>query len=213
MSHEVVSINYSEFIRFKLRQKWLKAEDSLFGYLTSRYMRQIDLDLFFQMQFVRFFLRGGLKSCADMSIRLTVFDESSSTYPQDSRIETSNGRSVPFSVLPGGRVLEKTLFKNDFVLALLGKEALVKHIKFGKFLKLAREKKGLSQNEVAKLLGYSTAQFISNLERGISPPPLKVLKLIKEIYELDSQELMSVIQEEQEDNLKKNLAKLQKALK
>src|SRR5262245_30798703 len=52
------------------------------------------------------------------------------------------------------------------------KEASMKHPRFGTFLKNARKKRKLSQWAVAQQLGYSSAQFISNLERGISPPPV-----------------------------------------
>ncbi len=43
-----------------------------------------------------------------------------------------------------------------------------------------RELKGLTQFDLAKKLGYSSSQFISNVERGICTfPPGKFLKLSK----------------------------------
>lgn len=63
-------------------------------------------------------------------------------------------------------------------------------MKLKDFLKKKRNEVGLSQKELAKKLGYTTAQFVSNWERGISRPPMdsvpKIAKLIKanekEIY-------------------------------
>lgn len=55
---------------------------------------------------------------------------------------------------------------------------LVDKEKFGKFLRSAREERGLSQTEVADLLGFSSSQFISNWERGLSTPPLDKLKQV-----------------------------------
>lgn len=50
----------------------------------------------------------------------------------------------------------------------------------GNYLREAREAKGLTQIEVAKRLGYSTSQFVSNWERGMcSPAENKMKKLIK----------------------------------
>ena len=48
--------------------------------------------------------------------------------------------------------------------------------KLGPFLKKARSKMGLSQRDVADKLGYTSPQFISNVERGLCSPPLKKLK-------------------------------------
>ncbi|HEX4924393.1 MAG TPA: helix-turn-helix transcriptional regulator [Bdellovibrionales bacterium] len=89
----------------------------------------------------------------------------------------------------------------------------MRHHKFGSFLKKARESRKYSQGDVAKVLGYTSAQFISNLERGISPPPLKVLKVLVKLYAVKPDEVMRVIEEEQRRHMKENLARLRKALK
>lgn len=52
----------------------------------------------------------------------------------------------------------------------------------GDYLKELREKSGMTQREVSMALGYSSAQFISNFERGIALPPLKKLKTLQELY-------------------------------
>lgn len=50
----------------------------------------------------------------------------------------------------------------------------------GSYLKQKRSDSGYSQVELAEILGYSSSQFVSNWERGISaPPPESLQKLIK----------------------------------
>jgi transcriptional regulator with XRE-family HTH domain len=56
-------------------------------------------------------------------------------------------------------------------------------------LKKARAKAGLSQREVSNALGYSTAQFISNWERGVSTPPVSGIHRIARVYGIAAQEL------------------------
>jgi transcriptional regulator with XRE-family HTH domain len=91
-------------------------------------------------------------------------------------------------------------------------ETAVKYKTLGAYLKNARNKSNLSQWDVAKKIGYSSPQFISNLERGISSPPLKVLKILVDLYDISPREILEVIAEEQERILKRNLIKLRKAL-
>ena len=57
----------------------------------------------------------------------------------------------------------------------------------GKYLKKKRKEIGLSQGEVAKWMGYSTSQFISNIERDMALPSLNSIKLYCE-YILDKKE-------------------------
>lgn len=63
----------------------------------------------------------------------------------------------------------------------------------GAFLRESRMKAGLSQMQVAKKLGYTTAQFISNWERGVSEPPLKALKTLARIYSVSMDEIFQLI--------------------
>jgi len=56
----------------------------------------------------------------------------------------------------------------------------------GIILKKMREAIGLSQTEVAKMLGYTTAQFVSNWERGIINPPIATMKSLETIYKVTS---------------------------
>jgi transcriptional regulator with XRE-family HTH domain len=53
-----------------------------------------------------------------------------------------------------------------------------------------RERQKLTQAEVAEALGYTSGQFISNFERGISLPPLKALPILASIYKVPIQSLI-----------------------
>lgn len=64
---------------------------------------------------------------------------------------------------------------------------------FSKFLREAREKSGLTQSQVAEKLGYSTAQFVSNWERGQSYPPMKTLPTLAQLYKVNTDQLFDVI--------------------
>ena len=64
------------------------------------------------------------------------------------------------------------------------------------FLKQAREKAELSQRQVADELGYQSAQFISNWERGVSSPPMKTLKLLGELYFVSAEDLYEIMLED-----------------
>jgi transcriptional regulator with XRE-family HTH domain len=65
-------------------------------------------------------------------------------------------------------------------------------MKLRDILKTAREKKGYSQSKLAKILGYSSGQFISNWERGQSYPPVDRLAKMSLIFDLDHEELIKL---------------------
>ena len=53
---------------------------------------------------------------------------------------------------------------------------------FSKRLKTMRVEAGVSQSQLSKRLGYKSAQFVSNWERGLSyPPPRDVRKIADKI--------------------------------
>ncbi len=68
----------------------------------------------------------------------------------------------------------------------------MKQVSLAKFLKEKRENVGLSQKQVADKLGYTTPQFVSNWERGVSSPPLKTLKKIGDLYDVSADDLFRV---------------------
>lgn len=65
----------------------------------------------------------------------------------------------------------------------------------GNFIKSKRLLAGLSQAEIANALGYSTPQFISNWERGISLPPIGSLRKIAELLKVPAEELFELVLE------------------
>lgn len=63
----------------------------------------------------------------------------------------------------------------------------------GPFLHKHRLAAGYTQMAVAAELGYTTPQFISNWERGVSSPPLNVLAKICEIYGVSEENLFDLV--------------------
>ncbi|HEY8270411.1 MAG TPA: helix-turn-helix transcriptional regulator [Pseudobdellovibrionaceae bacterium] len=64
--------------------------------------------------------------------------------------------------------------------------------KLSAFLKDKRLLAGLSQGEVAKKLGYTSPQFVSNWERGLSDPPIRTLRKISTLYDVPLEEMHRV---------------------
>ncbi|MGZ3652458.1 MAG: helix-turn-helix domain-containing protein [Bdellovibrionota bacterium] len=69
------------------------------------------------------------------------------------------------------------------------------YVALGEYLQEMRVKAGLTQREVSLELGYSSAQFISNFERGISSPPLKKLKELIRMYRMPVEKVMGLVLE------------------
>ncbi|RYZ86691.1 MAG: XRE family transcriptional regulator [Proteobacteria bacterium] len=67
----------------------------------------------------------------------------------------------------------------------------------GQFIRSQREKKGLSQKALGQLFSPPvTTQFISNIERGVTPlPPVHVQTLTK-IFEIREEEFLTVFERE-----------------
>jgi transcriptional regulator with XRE-family HTH domain len=63
----------------------------------------------------------------------------------------------------------------------------------------------MTQREVSVKLGYSSAQFISNFERGISSPPLKKLKDLIRLYGMPVEKVMSLVLEGEREVLQSAL--------
>ncbi|MGZ3691862.1 MAG: helix-turn-helix domain-containing protein, partial [Pseudobdellovibrio sp.] len=49
------------------------------------------------------------------------------------------------------------------------------------------------QGAVAKKLGYTSPQFVSNWERGLSQPPVVTLRKIAQIYNISANEMFEVM--------------------
>lgn len=59
----------------------------------------------------------------------------------------------------------------------------------GKPIRKAREQNGLTQWDIAKGMEYTSAQFVSNWERGVSMPPLAELPRVASLVGLTTKEL------------------------
>jgi len=79
--------------------------------------------------------------------------------------------------------------------------------KFGKLLKEKRTALALSQSDVAEKVGYSNGQFISNIERGLCPVPLKSLKKLITLYKIDASEVVELLTQDYQQFLKESLIK------
>ena len=62
----------------------------------------------------------------------------------------------------------------------------------GEYLQHSRELCLLTQRRVSLKLGYSSAQFISNFERGISAPPMKRLRVLLKMYKCDEAKVVDL---------------------
>lgn len=60
----------------------------------------------------------------------------------------------------------------------------------GKVIAKYRKKKGISQKFLSDKLGFSSAQFISNIERGVAPCPPKHFGNISRVIGLPTRELV-----------------------
>ncbi len=52
------------------------------------------------------------------------------------------------------------------------------------YLLKAREKKGLTQKQLAEKLGIVSAQLISNWERGLCAPPIKKISTLASVLDI-----------------------------
>ncbi len=75
------------------------------------------------------------------------------------------------------------------------------------YLRQKRVDSGLSQLDVARELGYSSPQFVSNWERGLVSPPLETIAVLVDLYKIPSSEVVSKILDETRDYLEANLGR------
>lgn len=73
---------------------------------------------------------------------------------------------------------------------------MAKGTTFAQYLKDSRITAGLSQRDVSEKLGYTTSQFVSNWERGLSTPPTKAVKKLAELYNLKIEEFLDLLLQE-----------------
>ncbi len=81
----------------------------------------------------------------------------------------------------------------------------MRNSKLSKIVKDQRIKLKMTQLQLAGRLGYRSAQFVSNWERGLAQPPLKKLLKLITILKLDPVKIMAIIMEEQNQQLRQAL--------
>jgi transcriptional regulator with XRE-family HTH domain len=74
------------------------------------------------------------------------------------------------------------------------------------YLRQKRLDSGLSQLDVARVLGYSSPQFVSNWERGLVSPPLETIATLIDLYKIPAQEVVDRILDETREYLESVLA-------
>jgi transcriptional regulator with XRE-family HTH domain len=74
---------------------------------------------------------------------------------------------------------------------LLPKVANRKYLGF--YLRQKRELVNLTQAQVAEAVGYTTAQYVSNWERGASSPPAQGLRKLVKILHIDRREILDIL--------------------
>lgn len=65
----------------------------------------------------------------------------------------------------------------------------------GDYLRACRVSKNLTQKDVAKALGYSTIQHISNVEASKSKPSFKDVKKIAKLIDADASNIYSLMRD------------------
>lgn len=78
-------------------------------------------------------------------------------------------------------------------------------MKPGQELRQMRIDAKLSQGDVAKHMGYGTAQLVSNFERGLSFPPIKDLEKYAKLYSVPVERIKYLIFSSKVEKLKKQL--------
>jgi len=92
------------------------------------------------------------------------------------------------------------------IIRLMSKSESTINEEFGAYLRTKRVRAGLSQSEVARELGYSSAQFISNFERGLCAPPLPALRKIVDCYKIPKKEVINLMLRQQKRYLENVLS-------
>lgn len=75
----------------------------------------------------------------------------------------------------------------------------------GHYLKQKRKASGFTQWEVAKELGYTSPQFISNFERGLCAPSFDTLPRLIKMYRIPQNEILELLLKQQEQYLREKL--------
>ena len=63
-------------------------------------------------------------------------------------------------------------------------------MKTGEMIRILREQRNITQEELAKAVGYKTRSSIAKIETGESDPPQKMIKKIADVLEVSPAELV-----------------------
>ncbi len=83
----------------------------------------------------------------------------------------------------------------------------------GSYIKRTRLAKGYSQSELASTLGYTSPQFISDWERGVSTPPVKRLPELSKALNVKADTLFKLLVSLATEQLVSSLSKEFKSIK
>ena len=103
---------------------------------------------------------------------------------------------------PSSNRLTQTSVVSDIAKVQMRKE---QREKFGRYLREARIKAGLSQGDVSKKLRLKSAQSVSNFERGVSPVPTYVLREVMKMYKIKENDFVGYITRLQVESLRQDL--------
>jgi transcriptional regulator with XRE-family HTH domain len=78
-------------------------------------------------------------------------------------------------------------------------------IALGSLIRQYRVSAGLTQADLAGQLGYRSAQFVSNWERGVSSPPMDVLAQVTDLCKIPKESIVDIIVEETRRDLRRRL--------
>lgn len=79
------------------------------------------------------------------------------------------------------------------------------HIEIGMIVREYRQKKGMTQLDLSKILGYETTQFVSLFERGLSKIPFATLGQLVIILGIPEKKIMETLVKGYEQNLKQEI--------
>ncbi len=72
----------------------------------------------------------------------------------------------------------------------------------GRFVYSRRERVGLSQMALAKAIGCTTAQSVSNIERGLAGIPRGKIREIAKALKVSTESVLAVMAKQQKESLK-----------
>ena len=88
---------------------------------------------------------------------------------------------------------------------------MIKSKTINEFLRHACEKAEMTQMDAASFLGHSTAQYLSNLERGLCAPSVEMAIRLCEFYRAKRAEMYDVMVDAYERELSKTFKRARSA--